>query len=589
MRLLVTISFHLQWAYCRCYAFSLYIYWGPPRHFYSSSSLLSICWALRLITFPRWICHHHCCATLQSVNMRLVSLGFLCGLFGLLLYKLISAVVEKQQRDAEASRRGCGSIPKIPSDPFGLKTFLQSIKATKEDRNPQYIMNAMNTLGRNVHTVQAHLLDYELIVTRDPENINAALAIQTRDFEIGSHRAESFRPLLGASIFTSRGEAWKHSRVLMRPVFSREQISDLDLQERHVRALSKRLLTGEDGWTKQVDLAPLFYNFSLDTTTELIYGHSVHSQEPSARPVIPMVKGVEGPNRADIGHHMHAVKVWIAKRGAFWKWYWLISSKAFHLHCSEVHKYVDWFIQAKLNRSTQEGRAAESLSKPKFVFLDELAKETQNPLELRNETLSVFVAGRDTTGALLGWLFYFLARHPGVYGKLRATILAELGAGRATDEINLTKLRSCQYLQNCINETLRIAGVVPMNERVALKATTLPRGGGPDGTKPIFIPKGRQVLLANYAVQHRADIWGEDAEDFKPERWERRKIGSEFVPFGAGPRICPGRTLSSNSCITFLPADNNYRAIRSYRDFLPYYAFTAALRCARKYGTAGTD
>ena len=521
--------------------------------------------------------------------MRLVSLGFLCGLVSLLLYKLISAVVEKRQRDAEASSRGCGPILRLPSDPFGLKTFLQSIRATKEDRNPQWIMNAMNTLGRNIHTVQAQLLDYELIVTRDPENINAALAIQTRDFEIGSHRAESFRPLLGVSIFTSRGEAWKHSRVLVRPVFSREQISDLDLPERHVSALSKRLPTGEDGWTKQVDLAPLFYNFSLDATTELVYGHSVHSQDPSARPVLPMVKGVEEPNRADVGHHMHAAKVWIAKRGAFWKWYWLISSKDFNLNCSEVHKYVDWFVQAKLTMGTQESRPAESLSKPKFVFLDELAKETQNPLELRNETLSVLVAGRDTTGALLGWIFYFLARHPRVYGKLRAAVLAELGDGRATDEINLTKLRSCQYLQYCINETMRIAAVIPMNERVALRDTTLPRGGGPDGTKPIFIPKGRQILLANYSVQHRTDIWGEDAEDFKPERWEGRKVGLEFVPFGAGPRKCPGRTLSYTSCITFLPADNDYRAIRCYRVFLPYYALTAALRCARKHGTARTD
>jgi hypothetical protein len=80
-----------------------------------------------------------------------------------------------------------------------------------------------------------------------------------------------------------------------------------------------------------------------------------------------------------------------------------------------------------------------------------------------------------------------------------------------------------------------------MNERIALKDTTLPRGGGEDGSKPIFVREGIQVLIPTYALQHRPDIWGDDVEDFRPERWEGRKTGWEWIPFGGGPRKCLGR------------------------------------------------
>jgi len=457
-------------------------------------------------------------------------------------YKLISSTLAKRKLHAEASRRGCGPVPYMTSKyPFGLSTFVQSLKANKEERGPQYVVDSMNAIGKDVNTVQVRLLDYELIVTRDPENVRAALATQSQDFDIGHNRAESFKPLLGVGIFTSRGEAWKHSRQLVRPQFSREQISDLDLAERHVQALSKRLTTGANGWTDTFDLQPLFYNFTLDTTTEFIYGHSVHSQDPTSRPVLPTVKGLSAPDRASLGAHLDAGKAWIETRGAFWKWYWLISSKDFDYHCKEVHEFVDWFVQLKLQQQYQPSAETQTPTKQKFVLLDELAKQTRNPLELRNETLAVLTAGRDTTGALLGWVFYFLARHPRVYAKLRSIILAEFGAASAASGITFTNLRGCQYLQYVINESFRVAAVIPLNERVCIKDTTLPRGGGPDGTEPVFIPKGRQVLLANYAMQHRADIWGSDVEEFKPERWEGRKVGWDFVPFGGGPRVCPGR------------------------------------------------
>ena len=69
----------------------------------------------------------------------------------------------------------------------------------------------------------------------------------------------------------------------------------------------------------------------------------------------------------------------------------------------------------------------------------------------------------------------------------------------------------------------------------------LPRGGGPDGQSPIFVEKGSIVSYATWNLHRRTDFYGDDAEEFKPERWETLKPGWEYLPFNGGPRICVGQ------------------------------------------------
>jgi cytochrome P450 len=82
---------------------------------------------------------------------------------------------------------------------------------------------------------------------------------------------------------------------------------------------------------------------------------------------------------------------------------------------------------------------------------------------------------------------------------------------------------------------------VPGNSRVAFKDTVIPVGGGPDGKSPVFVPAGTIVGYWPYAMHRRTDIYGPDAEEFKPERWERLRPGWEYLPFNGGPRICLGQ------------------------------------------------
>ncbi|KAL2126913.1 hypothetical protein VTI74DRAFT_11633 [Chaetomium olivicolor] len=473
------------------------------------------------------------------------------------------ALVKKKGAVAkEAARRGCAPAPVMPKKfLFGFGRLIENIWATRRDWGPQYVVKALDEeMGKDVHTVVQPIFDYEVLVSRDPQNIQAVLATQSQDWDTGEHRIASWKPLVGDGIFTSRGERWKHSRALVRPGFAMDQINDLDLFERHVRhlfdAIDMRMAYDfNSGWTNRFDLQKLFYNLALDVSTEMVYGYSVHSQNPSQRVELPVIAGYDSPDRANIGKHMDGGKAWIETRGALWKYGWLLPTGKFKKHCEAVHKYGEWFVQLRLQRGEKylDGlqHQYKDTTKERYVLLNELAKVTQDPVELRSQTLNVLTAGRDTTAALMSWIFYFLARNRNVYRKLRKEVLSTFGpctTGQQPQGFEFRKLRdNLPYMHAVINETLRMAPVVPLNERVALRDTVLPRGGGPDGTEPVFVPKGTQILIPVYALQMREDLWGDDVKMFRPERWLEnggRKFGFEFIPFRGGVRQCLGQQLA---------------------------------------------
>jgi hypothetical protein len=83
---------------------------------------------------------------------------------------------------------------------------------------------------------------------------------------------------------------------------------------------------------------------------------------------------------------------------------------------------------------------------------------------------------------------------------------------------------------------------VPLNQRTAEADTFLPLGGGPDHKSPLFVAKGTSVGYSLYAMHRRTDIFGADAEEFRPERWEENlRPGWAYLPFNGGPRACLGR------------------------------------------------
>lgn len=161
---------------------------------------------------------------------------------------------------------------------------------------------------------------------------------------------------------------------------------------------------------------------------------------------------------------------------------------------------------------------------------------TQDPYTLRSELLNVLLAGRDTTAGLLSNTWHVLSKRPDIWDKLLREVDQLEG-----EKPDYAQLKEMKYLKYLLNESLRLMPVVPGNSRQAIRDTILPLGGGPDGKSPMLVRKGEMVGYSPWSMHRRTDFYGQDALEFKPERWETLRPGWEYLPFNGGPRICIGQ------------------------------------------------
>jgi cytochrome P450 len=157
---------------------------------------------------------------------------------------------------------------------------------------------------------------------------------------------------------------------------------------------------------------------------------------------------------------------------------------------------------------------------------------------------------KNSSGLLLTkHLSRLLAQHQHVLDRLRSEIdrVVGLGASALPPTSNDLKPTGMPYLNLVIKEVLRLYPSVPVNSREPIRLTTLPTGGGPDKKSPVLVRPGEGVGYCVYALHRRKDIYGDDAEDFRPERWEGDKlkdIGWAYLPFNGGPRLCLGQEFA---------------------------------------------
>jgi cytochrome P450 len=388
-----------------------------------------------------------------------------------------------------------------------------------------------------------NLFNDSLISTSDPLNVQAVLGTQFHDFDLGNDRKFNFGDVLGNGIFTADGAAWTHYRAQLKPQFTRDQVSDLEAAERHLQILFKALPEeNAAGWIERVNIMPLLYRFTMDVSTEFLFGRSVNSQS-NALYSDDSGNSTEANEEKAFADAMEFAQSYIAWRTRLRGLYWLASSKEFKKACKTIKDFVDKIVATALNDRDRK-HAVSTGQKEKYVLMDALVAETDNAVEIRDQTLHILLAGRDTTSALLSWMLLLLSRHPDELQKVRSAILTHFGTEKdPKNEPTFSSLKACKEVQNVIWETLRMYPLVPINGRVALKDTTLPTGGGPDGKQPVVVKKGELVGYSAYVMQRRHDIWGSNADEFVPSRWEGRKLGWEMIAFSGGPRICLGRKL----------------------------------------------
>lgn len=170
--------------------------------------------------------------------------------------------------------------------------------------------------------------------------------------------------------------------------------------------------------------------------------------------------------------------------------------------CKYIHDYVRPVIrqavdyrQAKhyLNDEAALAKSDEAAKdndeEERYIFLYEVAKHTGNEIEIRDQVINTFIAGRDTIASLMSSTFFVLSRRPDIWVKLQAEVTPLSGKPPTFEQI-----KELKYLRNILYEALRLYPVVPINAKFANKDTFLPRGGGADRQSPIFVQKGQMVI-----------------------------------------------------------------------------------------------
>lgn len=469
----------------------------------------------------------------------------LAGLF--VGYQLLNHLTVGRQRRAIAREKGCLPAPSYPQweTVLGFDIFRSNIRAIKEHKFLEVTYNRFRELG--VNTYQMVALGRRIHITTEPENLKTIQAINFKQWGLGIRRKVAFHPLLGsgktispripytsnilAGIFTTDGAPWAHSREMLRPNFVRSQVGDLPTFETHVRHLIEAIPADET----TVDLSELFFRLTMDSATEFLFGESTES----------LTKG----SSEGFAESFTRGQDFIANMSRWGAWAKLFPANSqFKDDQKFVHEFVDYYVRKGLAKRDQLLTEKSNSEKPgRYYFIDELVRQTTDPIQIRSELLNILLAGRDTTASLLTNVWYILSKRPDIWSKLQAEV-ATLDGQLPTFE----QLKNLKYLKALLNESLRLHPVVPANSREAFEDTILPLGGGPDGSAPLFIKKGQVVAWSVWSMHRRKDFYGEDAEDFKPDRWiddpatgrKGLRPGWEYLPFNGGARICLGQQFA---------------------------------------------
>ncbi|KAL1923550.1 uncharacterized protein VTP21DRAFT_8530 [Calcarisporiella thermophila] len=420
--------------------------------------------------------------------------------------------------------------------PRGLPLLGNTMTGLMNERRYYDLLQDENNLYGPTYSVTLPFM--RIVFISDFENLEHVLKTNFQNYTKKDLFYSRLSPLFGDGILIIDGAHWKLQRKTALTIFNvrafREMITGIF---REGSAHVAQLLEDAADNQRDIDLHDLFLRFTLDTFGKISFSIDFNLLENPAEPA-PFPTAFDYLQHK-LEHRFRNPLYLITEffSGSWWK-------------MREAMKVIDNFIYDMI--AERRGNRSSPREKKDLLdmFLDYRDEEGQalDKKELRDIMVNFLVAGRDTTAQQLSWQYLAIMQHPAIQQKMREEILQF-----DPDQIDYDTLRSLHYCNSVFNETLRLYPSVPKNGRFAVEDDLLP-----DGTE---IKKGDVIAYSSYVIGRLQKLWGDDAMQFKPERWLERDEGGnvkgvrrespfKFPVFSAGPRICLGMNFATLESLT---------------------------------------
>src|SRR4030095_9669634 len=354
----------------------------------------------------------------------------------------------------------------------------------------------------------------------NPSDIEALLTTNAKSYrKAGSLRAPFFARLVGNGLVTSEGEFWRRQRRLAQPAFHRQRINSYG--EVMVDYANRTISKWREG--EQLDISREMNRLTLEIVVKTLFNADVSNDADHVGAILSdLVKPFAS----------QATLKWILDNRLPTP-----THRRYFNAVSEIDRIVFRIISERRASRSDEGDLLSMLLEAQD---DDGSQMTD--AQLRDEVMTLFLAGHETTALALSWSWYLLATHPVAEKKFHQE-LDEVLRGRTPTFNDLTRLT---YTEMIAKETMRLYPPAYAVGREALEETEI---GG------FRIPKGSQVFAFQWVTQ-RDKRYFENPDEFDPDRWIPQRSEQlpryAYFPFGGGPRQCIGNYFAMMEIVLLL-------------------------------------
>ena len=361
----------------------------------------------------------------------------------------------------------------------------------------------------------AHLTWYQI---NHPEGIRRVLQENNRNYGKGALTLGFFKPVVGEGLITSEGALWLRQRRLIQPIFHRRSVAAFGaLMTDETLAMLGRWRPAIEA-REPVDVPVEMARLTLDIVTgTLFHAHVGEGPEVIGRAINTIVE--------DLGFRFE-VPFYPPRRVPTPR------NRRFRTAMRTVDRAVYSIIAGR----RREGGDEKDLLALLMGTRDEASGEAMGDKQLRDEVMTMFLAGHETTANALSWALYLISTHPEVERRLREELDDVLGADRRVPTIE--DLPDLAYTKMVVDETLRLYPPAWITNRQAIAE---------DEILGHRIPAKSFVSLSPYVLHRHPDFW-ERPDTFDPGRFAPGRGNGRprfaYFPFGGGPRQCIGQSMA---------------------------------------------